>query len=566
MTRVFSPFWLCAAALALSLGWLLPNHYVPWTSFHADAWVAAWLALWALAALWRLRGPVPWHGLALGVAALLPLPWLQHAVGLLPFAGDAWVHSAYLAGLLLALLTGARWERASPAELGDALFLALGLAALGSVGLQLCQWLNLGELDIWLMGFAPGHRPYANMGQPNQLATLLLWALLGCAWGVLRGWLGGASAALAALFLLVGVALTQSRTAWLALAALLAGAWWWRRLLPRPLPWVASVLVLAFVAFVVALPGLSQALGLDYDLTLALRTQTELRPAAWRLFARAALDSPWWGYGWGQGAAAQMQVALALPALSLGFSQAHNLFLDLVLWNGLPLGLLLSAGLLAWAWQRTRAVASGLDAVRLLLLAVVGLHAMLELPLHYAYFLLPAGLVAGMLDTRLGGAPWRQSPRAVLLGLWLAASLLLAALVRDYLRVEAGFYQLRFEKARIGQPGPAEPPAVWLLTQFSELIRYARLEPQASMADSELASAHQLTQAYPSLGNQLKLAAALGLNQRPAEAQDALRRLCRVLPAEDCVQARMAWGGLQQRQPALARVAWPADAVPAGAP
>lgn len=32
-------------AVFLSLGWLLPNHYLPWIAFHTDAWIAWMLVL-----------------------------------------------------------------------------------------------------------------------------------------------------------------------------------------------------------------------------------------------------------------------------------------------------------------------------------------------------------------------------------------------------------------------------------------------------------------------------------------------------------------------------------------
>ncbi|PIW09923.1 MAG: polymerase, partial [Comamonadaceae bacterium CG17_big_fil_post_rev_8_21_14_2_50_60_13] len=64
------------------------------------------------------------------------------------------------------------------------------------------------------------------------------------------------------------------------------------------------------------------------------------------------------------------------------FSHSHNLFLDLVLWCGIPFGLFVSLYLIRWFWLRLRAVRCAEDAVLMLFLLVVGNHAMLELPLH----------------------------------------------------------------------------------------------------------------------------------------------------------------------------------------
>jgi hypothetical protein len=180
-----TPFWFGVWACTLALAWLLPNHYPPWASFHADAWSAIVIALASAAMIIRGYAATQWHGSAVLVALLACVPWLQYSAGLISFAGQAWISTAYLLGLLLALLTGQRWERAGPDQLAGGLFWAIGLASVVSVNLQLQTWLGLidtGIFDLWSMGLT-GPRPYANMGQPNQLATLLLWGLLAGAWG-----------------------------------------------------------------------------------------------------------------------------------------------------------------------------------------------------------------------------------------------------------------------------------------------------------------------------------------------------------------------------------------------
>ena len=41
-----------------------------------------------------------------------------------------------------------------------------------SVGLALLQWLSIGLGGLWVAAIPPGARPFANLGQPNQLAML----------------------------------------------------------------------------------------------------------------------------------------------------------------------------------------------------------------------------------------------------------------------------------------------------------------------------------------------------------------------------------------------------------
>jgi hypothetical protein len=198
---------------------LLPNHYPPWPSFHADAWTATVLALAAAAVIFRTKSATQWHASTVLVLLLVFVPWLQYSADLMTFAGQAWMSTVYLLGLLLALLIGQRWEQAGTEQLAGGLFWAIGVAAVLSVNLQLQTWLGLmgaGIFDLWSMGLA-GARPYANFGQPNQLATFLLWGMLACAWGYSSNKIRASVALLLAAFLLLGIALTQSRTAWLEL-------------------------------------------------------------------------------------------------------------------------------------------------------------------------------------------------------------------------------------------------------------------------------------------------------------------------------------------------------------
>lgn len=559
MTPAYALLW----ALALSLTWLIPNHFRPWTGFHADAWLAGVTLIGALSVIWRVRGCVSWTGLPCLTLALTLLPWLQYGCGLLPFAGQAWISSLYLSGLLLALLVGSRWERAHPGQLGQLLLLAVGLAGLASVGLQLYTWLGLnsGELtEIWSMGLI-GDRPYANLGQPNNLATLLMWGLLAVFWAYLRGVFGPVCTVLTAMFLLLGLALTQSRTGLVAFTAVQVAIWYWRRLWPsRALPWISAGLYLFYWAFPVLLRWIYTGLLLGSDISLLrLPQQGEQRLSAWRLFLQASWERPWAGYGWSDVRSAQVDVARQFPSLGITFAQSHNLFLDLVLWTGWPIGLLLSGLLLRWLYRRWRAIRAPDEALLFMLLGVIGIHAMLELPLHYAYFLIPTGLIAGILDARLGARVLWHAPRGSMAALWLGVALTLGLVARDYLRVEQDYTALRFSRAHIGKPLLASEfaPDVLLLTQLSEFLQTGSIDARAGMTTAELDRLQTVAKIYPSHDTIDRLARALALNDRPQEAGTWLQIGCRVMPPADCRDLQKAWRQDAGSDRRLAAVAWP---------
>ena len=553
-----SAIWPFGWAIILSMGWLLPNHYPPWTGFHQDAWISAMTLVAAVAVLVVSAGPVRVFGSAWVIVLLAMVPGVQYALGLVTSGGNAWLSSAYLLGLSLAIVTGARWESIRALHLTDFLFLAIGIAAIVSVGLQLHQWLAMDVLDTWSMG-GTGGRPYANLGQPNQLGTLLIWGLLALLWAYLRKFVGSITAIGAALFLLFGIALTVSRTAWIGVILLVLGGWYWRRLFPsRWLPWVVTGLAGVYFCVVWNLPSISKSLFLstaDADLDSLVRMSGDLRLTIWFMLLDAIGHRPWLGFGWNQGALAQATVAPDYPALHVLFQQAHNLFLDLALWCGLPVGLALIASLLWWLYRLFQRVRCSEDAVLLLFLLVIANHAMLEYPLHYAYFLLPVGLVVGALEQRLDTRPVMALRRSLVLVVGLIMAALLTIFIRDYLRVEGSYRTLRFEWANI-KTTPAQAPEVLLLTQWRDFFIAVRLEPSTQMNASDLTLLRDLAGVYPNPGLVQKLAKSLALNGEPAEARLWLTRACRMASRTQCVALRQSWAAMALNDPKLAAVHW----------
>ena len=555
--QIISPFWLILWSVTLAAGWLLPNHYPPWSTFHFDAWSAAGFAIVSAPIILRSKERVQWSGAAIIIAALSLVPFLQYLFGLVTQAGNAWISTGYMLGLLMSVLIGTRWEMAEASQLGDGLFLAIGIASVLSVGLQLHQWLMLDLLDIWSMGEGFG-RPFANFGQPNQLGTFLLWGLLATLWGYVRARLSGPVAICLALYLLFGLALTSSRTAWIGCALVICAAWYWHRDWPdRHVPLILTLLGLYLAACTLAIVPLTRFVfnGLPFDIADIARIGNESRPAIWSTFVDAASHQILLGYGWNQVTLAQFRVAETHPLHTI-YAHSHNLFLDLVLWTGFPVGLATSSWLVWWLWKRSRQVTSAENAILVLFLLVVGNHAMLELPLHHAYFLLPVGLVMGSLDVRLGGVFFMSGARLVLGCLWALLVGLLCLILKDYSVVEPEYRTLRFEWAHI-RTAPPTPPQIIMLTQWRDFIHMARLEPTEGMPKSELQWMRDVTGLYPSGGFVQRLATALALNQLPEEAALWLHKFCNMATEDQCEGLKRAWARQARGNEKIAAVQWP---------
>jgi hypothetical protein len=558
---------LYSGALVLSFGWLLPIHYLPWSSFHSDAWVAGILLVLSTVSLIKVRSQQPWPHFAIFVAALSLVPLIQLAAGQIRLAGTAWISSLYLFGFLLAILTGARWQSRRGNELTDALFLAIGAAVPVLVGMQLCQWLKVTEgclcSNDWVLPRISNSRISANLAQPNQLATLLLLGIVAYAWAWVRQTLNGLVVIFAIVLLLTGLALTESLTGVVSLSLLLLCTWYWRRLLPpRLAPYVATALFLFFILMFVMQKFLTQWLLLDYASDFEARVKTASRLDMWPMFIRAAFEQPWLGYGWNQSLLAQVMTTTSQTTTrgvpSEVTSYAHNLFIDLTLWLGIPLGLLASAAALAWLVRAASHVQNSQDALLVLAVMIMGVHAMLELPLYYAYFLLPLGLIVGMIDVRSHHRPAFTTGMQPVVCLWLVCSTLFVVAVKEYFVVEQSYSELRIEAARITSKSTRHPPDVLLLTQLRDLIILASLGPESNMTQEKIDWVTNVTLIYPSEHNLLKLATVLALNGRETQAIGWLNKLCNLYPGARCTKAQIEWGRLQNQFPQLLKVGWTA--------
>ena len=553
------------AALAYSLCWLLPNHHWPWVDFYSDAWAAGVLWVLAVVVLWRNRHApvVAWHALPLLALACSGIVWLQYAVGLVETLGVAFISTLYLVGLMLALLVGAAWERWKPAQCADFLFMAVLFGASGSLLIQFQQWLRIDPgAAFWLFIPAPPSRFHGNLGQPNQLASLLCLGVVACAWLHERRRLAGWVAWGWAVLLAIGLALTESRTSWVVVLISLGMLLVLRKRLAIPRSLMAGALSWAgvFTLCVVVLPSVNVWLGRAAELQPLRGTSSfKLRLEFWAKLWEALLQQPWSGYGWMQTSFAQFPSDPYAMVTGGTLRHAHNLFIDLVVELGLPLGLAVCLLLGVWVISALRRVAQLEQLWMLLFVIALGVHAMLEFPLHYAYFLLPFGLMLGALNVALKFKPllstrlWPAVVALVLGGVGLSIA------VYDYARIESDFFTLRFEHQKLDKAGDRVAPDVIALTQLQDMLWLARVDPSKTYAEKDLERALKTMKLLPSLMANYKLAAMYAFAGQPKQAEYWIVVLTRMNRLEERVvrDIRRQWDEQSAVFPSMAKVAWP---------
>ena len=425
------------------------------------------------------------------LAVCLILPWLNgFTAGPTP---DLW---PWLVSAVCGVLVALGWGRVS-ARLLAVTWLA---AALISSALALLQYFGgAAALAPWLSPTSPGEA-FANLRQRNQFATLIsigLVALLTCL--ALRststatetdaatppapatspprlpGW-----AYASVTLLAMGNAASSSRTGLLQWGLVLLLALWWHRASRRPLALLALLGLLMYVAAATVLPLLlSLATGISSDGLWGRLAEAsdDSRRVLWANVLTLIAQKPWLGWGWGELRYAHVMTDYPGARFTQILGNAHNLPLQLAVELGVPAALLIFGGA-SWAVWRAKPW-QGTDPARQMVwavLAVIGVHSLLEYPLWYGPFQLALLMcVACLWRTRQTASRPLISPQPrVSLRIATAATALLAlgCIGFDYARVSQLYLPAEKRWAAYQQDTLAKVDGSWL---FQPQVRFAKL-------------------------------------------------------------------------------------------
>ncbi|TSH77372.1 polymerase [Acinetobacter sp. RF15A] len=517
------------AAILLSLAWLMPIHYRPWVTYTGELY--AFFALFATAAVClkeKLRIPV----VSLPLLLLAGVPFIQLLAGQVFFfsiamMGFIFVFSFWLASILGYHLSTGNYSREDTFTNLSYVFLASGTVT-GIIAI--CQWTNLDATLPGMVNISGTQRPYANFAQPNNMATFLVMALMSCLYlyekkKIQTKWLFACAA-----LIIMGVALSQSRTAWVAaIAIILYLAFYQYKGIIR-LKWYYSIAwFIFFVACIVTFPWLSQlaAQAIDANVVqsrdvVARATGDMSRLAIWQQMLAAIQAEPWWGYGWYQSSVAFVSISDTVQG-PVWIRSAHNFILDFLLWNGLIIGLPFLAYFGYLGYQLQRWVNTPESVIGILMIGAFVTHAMFEFPQHYAYFLLPVGFILGTVLAQHPKIKIIVMPSIGLKFIFVFGLILLTVIYRDYDTVVPKWGQsIRYEK----QPeNITNQHPVYLLSEFNHRIDWIRLNPYSKASPEQIKEGEQMVLSYPTKYNLLKYAKLLAFNGKEKEARQQLNRL-----------------------------------------
>ncbi len=385
---------------------------------------------------------------------LTTLPWLNPfspgpTPAVMPFL-FSWLCIALAAPTLVAAHL-----RGRTSDMVRTVALAWATAACVSAVIGLLQYVGATSwAGVWLNHTDVG-QAFGNLRQRNQFASLLAIGLAALLWWAAHSessprdgdhpQLDRILLVVAATLLEAANAASASRTGLFQLVLIVALTCFWKfksqkPALARPgLSAVYPILIAAVVGYAVATIALPLLAGQDPMATSALArlrngdSACGSRLTLWGNVLQLIGQKPWLGWGWGELSYAHFITLYPGTRFCDILDNAHNLPLHLAVELGVPVSLLGCGVILALVWRaKPWRAAPPTRQMAWIVLAVIGLHSLLEYPLWYGPFQMAALLAIWLLwhtDQHAQQTPTHKEYQPVALYLSATAATLLIAAI-----------------------------------------------------------------------------------------------------------------------------------------
>lgn len=527
---LFRPLFIISF-LFFCLSFLNPIHTRPWPGFFSEFFAFIGIIL-LLPFLWKRKVILPKITIPFLLMAFIPL--VQYGLGQIFFYSNAILSFSYLFYFWVALIVGFNLG-GSQNNLDEKkyfdlhnflayLFLSCGL--LSSL-IAILQWLSLSQSSSVIMSYS-GSRPYANIAQPNQLATFLYAGIFSC-WYLFEKY--KFNKILLAIFsglLLFAIILTQSRTAWLiTVFGSLFIFYFSKRKSLRLRKKDIMIFICYFSVVSLSLPYLKLFLDnyfiINSSQTVYSRATTGFkRLDIWNQMYHALIQDPW-GYGWNQTTAAQFKIINTIPGTEWATS-AHNLFLDILVWCGVPLGLLVIVFFIFFYFNLFKSVSNIEGAFAFLVISIFLIHACLEYPLYFSYFLLPFGLMCGTLiiDKTFKKI---KIDRILIIGTFVISLFGITFIFKEYVKVPDNLFAGRLHAMGNLRTEVELPHHLYFFDNFNTRAHWLALYPKMRVDQQQLEESQYMVKSFLTPYDLHKSAQLLAFNGNSDEATRQLRML-----------------------------------------
>lgn len=476
---------------------LNPIHMQPWGGFFSEGF--AFIAVLLLSLL-LINKKLNIAKVTLPFLFISVLPLFQYVFNQIFFSSNAILSSIYIFSFWLMIIIGynlSLGENKAQLNFNFTVFMAyfLFISGLFSALFALFQWLNVYKTFQVIMEFS-GSRPYANMAQPNHLATFFNLAIFSSWYIYEKEKIGFPILINSSLFFIFGIALTQSRTGFLILfSSFLIVFFFKARLSLKINKKYLSICLVYFICIIYFLPKLRNLLSYYFDIkevTSAIERATTgyNRLDIWNQMIHAIMEKPWSGYGWNQTTFAQFSVIDRYHSKEWATS-AHNLILDILVWGGLPVGIFIIVYFSLFFLYLFKNILSLESFFPFLVVSSLIFHSLLEYPLYYSYFLLPFGLFCGIALSEIKCKIYSINS-LILKFLFFLSVTAFIGISREYFKVEDNLFSGRLHAMGNLKTEVELPHHLYFFDNFEARARWLGLYPKTHIQYQKLKNSEKI--------------------------------------------------------------------------
>lgn len=336
----------------------------------------------------------------------------------------------------------------------DIFMMSLLMASSISTFIVIYQWLGLANTDndfgIWIYP-AQDIRLSANLAQPNNLSTLICTGVCSVYYLFFeKKCFFSKSYLISFVFLFsISIFLTGSRTGYLALS--IFGIYFW---IKKKNIFLAFLPLISLLFIKITYPEWAQYSGLSFP-ELAERGMNSGRYLIWEMALNAISQSPWIGHGVGNGISVFLKI---IPyhtnyAEASALSSAHNVFLDIAISLGLPFALIL-------IFLTVKIVIKSIkNNDELIFYAYLGMvpifiHALLEFPQNYSYFIIPFFVFLGISQSNKESPPVKITNQIPFILFFIAITSVTLLYAREFNKIDIFYKKLRLQTLSVDVPSP----------------------------------------------------------------------------------------------------------------
>ena len=175
-----------------------------------------------------------------------------------------------------------------------------------------------------------------------------------------------------------------------------------------------------------------------------------------------------------------------------------------------------------WLFWLNRGAKEPVSIAAILMVCAILIHALLEYPIHYAYFLLPLGFLLGIIQAQYIQLPTVNLKPAMTVSIVVIGLVLIGVIYRDYILYREQSVLIKQKTPLTASEQQIMNQDILILTQFKERVWWIGFNPHSKVSDQQLAHIGKMVANLASKYDIYKYAQVLAFNGKKTEAEHQL--------------------------------------------